>query len=358
MADRRRDPAEVGTDKIIKDIEKRISREYRQARNELQDTVDDYFARFEKKDKTWQRWVREDKKTQKEYRDWKIGQLAIGKRWEEMRDTIATDLRNTRNIAKSVAQGYMPDVYCINHDYMTFVAESSTGIDTSYSLYRREAAERIFRDNPQMLPEPGKAVSEAIADNRAIRWNNNHIQSVMVQQILQGESIPSLATRLMNAVYDTDRKAAIRNARTMATGAQNAGRVDAMKRCAKKGLVGKKQWIATLDSRTRHEHRMLDGAVVDIDKPFENRFGKIMYPGDVRADPANVYNCRCTLTEVFDEKEALQEARDLSLRNTDKMEEASYEEWLKGKVKTQKITEPEKKAARIKAKYIREYQEL
>jgi hypothetical protein len=54
----------------------------------------------------------------------------------------------------------------------------------------------------------------------------------------------------------------------------------------------------------------------------------------------------------------MREMRDLSLRNTDKMEETSYEEWLKGKVKTQKITEPEKKAARIKAKYIREYQEL
>ena len=34
---------------------------------------------------------------------------------------------------------------------------------------------------------------------------------------------------------------------------------------------------------------------VDIDEPFQNDFGDIMFPGDPTADGANVYNCRCTL---------------------------------------------------------------
>ena len=34
---------------------------------------------------------------------------------------------------------------------------------------------------------------------------------------------------------------------------------------------------------------------VDIDEPFVNSFGKIMFPGDPHADPANVYNCRCAM---------------------------------------------------------------
>ena len=40
---------------------------------------------------------------------------------------------------------------------------------------------------------------------------------------------------------------------------------------------------------------MLDGQLADVDKPFHSELGDIMYPGDPEADPANVYNCRCTL---------------------------------------------------------------
>ena len=47
--------------------------------------------------------------------------------------------------------------------------------------------------------------------------------------------------------------------------------------------------------RSRDWHRDLDGVEVDIDEPFQNDFGDIMFPGDPTADGANVYNCRCTL---------------------------------------------------------------
>ena len=61
MAKRKPDPAHLETDKIISKIEKRITREYTQALNELQEKVDDYFRRYEIKDATWQRWVKENK---------------------------------------------------------------------------------------------------------------------------------------------------------------------------------------------------------------------------------------------------------------------------------------------------------
>ena len=47
--------------------------------------------------------------------------------------------------------------------------------------------------------------------------------------------------------------------------------------------------------RTRHAHRLLDGQLADVDKPFGANSEIFMYPGDPEADPANVYNCRCTI---------------------------------------------------------------
>ncbi len=50
-----------------------------------------------------------------------------------------------------------------------------------------------------------------------------------------------MATRLANSVGEQNRKAAIRNVRTMATGVQNAGRVDSYDRAKKMGIKAKKQ---------------------------------------------------------------------------------------------------------------------
>ena len=62
------------------------------------------------------------------------------------------------------------------------------------------------------------------------------------------------------------------------------------------GIEVKKVWMAILDNRTRDAHAELNGVAVDVDEPFENELGEIMFPGDSDAeDPANVYNCRCTL---------------------------------------------------------------
>lgn len=348
------DPAANATDAIIAKIEGRLKVEYGQAEKEIGEKVTDYFKRFDTKNKTWQKWVAEGKKTNQEYQQWKLGQMAVGKRWEEMRDTIATDLKNTDQIARSIALGYAPEVYALNHDYGTFQVEKGSLVDTSYTLYNRQAAERLMRDDPDLLPGPGKKTSQMIASGAADKWNKQHIQSVAMQAILQGESIPDIATRLANAVGESNRKAAVRNARTMMTYAQNAGRLDAYKRANAMGVKNRKQWLATLDSRTRHAHRELDGQVKELNEPFENSIGPIDCPGDPSADGANVYNCRCTMLSVIQGHEI--DVTDMSLRRDDNLEGMSYDEWKNSKEATSNpILKPDETAQSIKQKYIDEY---
>ena len=66
------------------------------------------------------------------------------------------------------------------------------------------------------------------------------------------------------------------------------------------GIKVKKQWVATLDNRTRHSHRALDGQIVDYNKPFISSLGsKMMYPADKSgAKAGDLYNCRCTMITV------------------------------------------------------------
>lgn len=41
-------------------------------------------------------------KTEAEYKAWRQGQIMIGKRWEEMRDTLAQDYHNVTATARSL----------------------------------------------------------------------------------------------------------------------------------------------------------------------------------------------------------------------------------------------------------------
>lgn len=339
------------TEKVLKEIEKRISREYKQAEKEVAAKLDDYLKKFETKDKTWQKWVADGTKTQKEYDQWRVGQICMGQRWDEQRKTLAQDFAKSSQIAKNITASKMPDVYAINHNYATFQIEQASMINTSYTLYDHKTVERLAKGDDKIIPVPGKKISRLIDEGKAVRWNERQIQSVMMQSLLQGESIPDIASRLAFSVGDSDRKASIRNARTLTTGVQNAGRVDSYERANEMGIQTAKQWIAALDDRTRHWHAELDGEIVENDEPFENEYGKIMYPGDPLADPANIYNCRCTLVAAikgFD--------KDLSDRYDEKLGKMSYSQWKASKKSSSEdIEKQEKYSAKIKSKYIEEY---
>lgn len=351
------DYAHEETEKIISQMENKIKKEYEQAEKEVADKLNDYLVRFSLKDKKWREWVKNGTKTKQEYQQWRLGQIAMGKRWEQMRNSLAADYVNTDKIARSIITGYMPEVYAINTNYSTYEIEKGTHLDTSFTLYSRETFEMLMRDDPDLLPPPGKKLSEqirqALDEGQDMRWNRRQIQSVMTQSLLQGESIPKIAQRLANAVGENDMKAATRNARTMATSAQNAGRLAAYSRAEDMGIKIKKCWVATLDMRTRHAHRQLDGVTVELSQKFVNEFGEIDYPGDPEAEPANVYNCRCTTISQIQGYEI-----NTQLRNDPAIGNMTYQQWKNSKKTTSRPILSQAETARaIQAQRAREYRE-
>lgn len=100
---------------------------------------------------------------------------------------------------------------------------------------------------------------------------------------------------------------------------------NAQYKAKEKGANVLKQWDATLDTRTRDSHRMVDGEIRELDEKFSNG---LMYPGDPSGGAAEVCNCRCALLQrarwVLDDTEldALKErAEYFGLDKTDDFED-------------------------------------
>lgn len=316
------------TDEALGKLERRIKKVYVQAYEETEAKLQDYLSRFAAKDKIKTDQLRAGKITQDEYNYWRKGQVMIGKRWQEMVNSLAADYTNANRLAMSMVGDLLPGVYALNHDYGTFQVEKGSMVDTSYTLYDRSTVERLIRDNPNLLPKAKVNIP------KDLRWNKQHVNNTVLQGILQGESNDKIASRLQT-VTSMNHTAAIRNARTMTTGAENAGRTDSYKRAAEMGIELEQEWLATLDGRTRDSHRALDGERIPLakDKWHPAKFSNgCRYPGDPEGPAWEVYNCRCTLVVAIkgiDQSDAP--------RNS-KLGGMSYEEWYGGKLHEKKVS--------------------
>ncbi len=294
-------------------MEKKIRKVYEEAQKEAQAKLNDYLRKFEIKDRIKRRQLREGKITREYYNYWRKGQICIGERWREMVDALTKDYVNADKIAMSIIKGHMPEVYALNHNYATFQVEQGSLVDTSYTLYNRHTVENLMElDQPSLLPAPKVNIP------KDEQWNKNHIRDAITKSVLKGDSIPDVAKSLQQ-VTDMDYRAAVRNARTIMTGVQNSGRLDAYKRAESMGINLKKEWLATPDAHTRDSHRWIDGEIVGTNELFSNGLD---HPGDPYGKPAEVYNCRCTMVPVVDGIDPA-----AGLRENLEIDGMSYEEW-------------------------------
>lgn len=324
-------PSDYGhefADKELKKLESKLTKEYKQAAKEVEKKMKDFLSKFEEKDKKMLAKVQSGEMTAKEYVEWRKGQIMTGKRWEDMRDTLAQDLVNVDKIAAGMINDSLPNAYAENMNFGTYEVESGVNIDTGFTLYDKNTVKNLMKKDPQIIPQA------RIDIPKDELWNRKKLTSAVMQGILQGESIPNIAKRL-RSVADMDRNAAIRNARTYTTAAENKGRVDSYERAKDMGIQVKQMWMATLDDRTRVEHRHLDGQVREIGEDFEADGYKIRYPGDPSAEPEMIYCCRCTLVADLPKY-----GKDLE-RNESKLGDMTYEEWKKAKDKPS-VPEPAK----------------
>lgn len=236
------------------------------------------------------------KTTGKKLAEMKREQTLMNDSYKEMVEVTTEQIANVNQTALAYANDQIPSVYAKNYaqvgdDLADFdvTFQGMHGGESIRKIVNEDVVKNLITEGDIQLPQKKLNIP------KDMRWNTKQINSSVLQGILQGESMDKIAARLF-PIVGNNKNAAIRNARTLVTGAENQGRQDSYERLSEEGLVMKKVWIATPDDRTREWHLDMDGQEVDIDSPFVDGIGnKLKYPGDPTAAPETVYNCRCSI---------------------------------------------------------------
>lgn len=279
--------ADSWTDEELIKIENHLRVEFKAAQKEIKAKSEAYFEKFFKMDKIKAKQVEDGTLSQEEYNQWRHNKIMYGEHWHNLVDQVTKELLNVNKTALDYINGKVPQIYAVNFNSIAEVIENSPVEGYSFELVNADTVKNLEGQEDIMLPPPKDI--DAIKD---IAWNAKKVNSVVMQGILQGSSMKEIADKLAVAVCESNEKAAIRNARTMVTAAENSGRQSGMNRAEASGIIFKKRWIATNDSRTRPSHMAQHGELVNNGEKFSNG---LMFPGDWHGKPAEIYNCRCTL---------------------------------------------------------------
>ena len=289
------DKAHRLTDEKLEEMEKRLSAIYSRAEKEIGERWKEYLAESQAEIDELQKAyelakkggdAKEIRKAGKKLASAKRERTLMNSRFKDLTETTAAQLANVNKTALAYVNGQLPEVYSINYNALSQSVDGFGGY--TFALVDADTVKNLATTDKSLLP------FKELDEKTDIRWNVKKMNAEVLQGILQGEPMDKIASRL-SKVTGMNETAAIRNARTMVTGAENKGRQDSYARATADGIVMKREWLATNDSRTRHWHAELDGVEVGVDEPWHNEFGDIMFPGDPSADPANTYNCRCSM---------------------------------------------------------------
>lgn len=310
MSDQAHDYAE----RKIAEFQTEVWEVYQQAQADAQEALAKFLKRFEKEDAKRRELVEKGEMTKAEYKSWRSGQILRSRQLSSTLDQVSQAMTEANQVAMAALAGKLPEVYAENANYSAFWVCKETGLAVGFDLVDPDTVQHMLTAGEALFTAPGVNVAKDKL------WNRKLMASQLTQGVLLGESIPKMARRVQR-VTGSNYSAAVRTARTAVTGAENAGRVHSYKRAKDMGIKLQKEWLATLDGRTRHSHRRLDGQKIPNEDgaTFDNG---CRYPGDPQGRYDEICNCRCTLVAAIEGVDTSDAERWSRLP-----EGMTYEEW-------------------------------
>lgn len=221
---------------------------------------------------------------------------------------------------KTEINGHLEDTGKIAYNELFYEYESkNTAIN--FTMLKSEELKTIIE-----TPVANYKLSERLNDGVAERLKSN-IKSELTRVFLLGYSYKQTAARLAELGYSSYRRA-LNITRTEASRVQAIARQKSQMEAMKLGVEFEKEWISTLDNRTRSDHAKLDGQRVKPNEDFEVGGLKAKQP-HMFGVAAEDCNCRCrTVSRLKNDKTALLR-RDNETGKIGKWK--NYAEWAKSK---------------------------
>ncbi len=216
------------------------------------------------------------------------------RRAENLQRAIENELKNIEYLKQNKLYDYVYDQYGLNYYYSGYIHETEYGKPLNYQMLPKESIKASIENDFAKISLQENAVTV-----------RTKIQKAVTQAITQGLNIDE-AGELIKVALESNANNVYRIFRTETTRASNKGKLDSVEHANKYGLNLKKQWLATLDSRTRDTHQKLDGEVREQNERFSNG---LMFPGDPSGEAKEVINCRCFMLTVMPGYENAREFR-------------------------------------------------
>lgn len=219
---------------------------------------------------------------------------------ESMAEQIGGCLDDLRSGQHLTMRGYLEDVY------------ENGFLGSLYSM-QRQGIPLAFPIDHRVVAKAVEATADGVKLSKRVYKSIDKLQDQIMAEITRGFSASAHVTDIAERIaYETDIAGEIKRnvkgragqavsrsmtiARTEKGRVQSESQLDAMAKAKASGADIVKQWDSTLDSRTRKDHRKLDGQIRELDEPFEVGGRKAMAPRKFGRAEQDI-NCRCTMLQ-------------------------------------------------------------
>lgn len=184
---------------------------------------------------------------------------------------------------------YVRDELRRGYNGVWYTIESMENIRLDFGMLPEEYIEQLVHQ-----PVEGMRFSQRLYAHRTELAEQ--VTDELLRGARRGEGYAKVAKRI-GEMTEADYKQALVIARTEGGRTQSTAKQKSYEEAERLGVRIQKQWIATLDEKTRSNHATLDGQTVDIDDDFEIDGYAAKGPRLFGVAKQDV-NCRCTTITV------------------------------------------------------------
>lgn len=288
-----RDYAHEKTDEILENLEKRLNSHYqsvtKKANKKYAATMSSFYTEMAKKEKA----LENGDITQDEYDIW-LKKQSNSSQTKKAINQLTDSAVKADSKAAEIINGTLAGIFLINLRWTANeVKKQNGGVKIKTELIRHDSEKEIkaYYQALKERREQRKLWEEAELNMMKDKaWNKGHFYTVVKHGVDHGYSIDKISKHL-EQVFEMDKRAARRWARTTVTGVENEARLQYAIELVEKGYEVEKEWISTLDKRTRDSHRKMNYEKQNVMEDFSNN---LRYPGDTFSrQPEEYINCRC-----------------------------------------------------------------